>query len=87
MAQGISGAPVALEVHVTGRRVLATIVDGVVIAVPVTLVAVLFGAVSAEGGQAGASLTAGRSPGRRAAPCLRPGRGPQARRPARGDVR
>ena len=57
MAQGISGAPVALEVHVTGRRVLATIVDGVVIAVPVTLVAVLFGAASAAAGQASASLS------------------------------
>jgi hypothetical protein len=50
MAQGVSGAPVAMEVHVTGRRVLATIVDGVVIAVPVTVISVLFGAASVEGG-------------------------------------
>ena len=32
MAQGVSGAPAALEVHVTGRRVLATIVDAIVLA-------------------------------------------------------
>jgi uncharacterized RDD family membrane protein YckC len=57
MAQGVSGAPVALEVHVTGRRVLATIVDGVVIAVPVASMSVLFGAASVEGGQASASLS------------------------------
>jgi uncharacterized RDD family membrane protein YckC len=57
MAQGVSGAPVAMEVHVTGRRVLATIVDGVVIAVPVAVISLLFGGTSVEGGQASASLS------------------------------
>jgi uncharacterized RDD family membrane protein YckC len=57
MAQGVSGAPVAMEVHVTGRRVLATIVDGVVIAVPVGVMSVLFGMASVEGGQASPSLS------------------------------
>ena len=33
MAQGVSGPPVALEVHVTGRRILATIVDAIVFSV------------------------------------------------------
>jgi len=56
MAQGVSGAPVALEVHVTGRRVLATIVDGVVIAVPVALMSILFGTATMVDGQASASL-------------------------------
>lgn len=56
MAQGVSGAPVAMEVHVTGRRVLATIVDGVVIAVAVGVMSALFGTTSAAGGQVSASL-------------------------------
>jgi uncharacterized RDD family membrane protein YckC len=42
-------APVALEVHVTGRRVL--------VAAPVALISILFGAASVEGGQASASLS------------------------------
>jgi uncharacterized RDD family membrane protein YckC len=42
-------APVALEVHVAGRRVL--------VAVPVALMSILFGAASVEGGQASASLS------------------------------
>lgn len=57
MAQGVSGAPVAMEVHVTGRRVLATIVDGVVLAVVFGVMSALFGTTSAEGGQVGASLS------------------------------
>jgi uncharacterized RDD family membrane protein YckC len=57
MAQGVSGAPVALEVHVTGRRVLATIVDGVVLGVIVGVMSILFGSTSLEGGQASASLS------------------------------
>src|SRR3712207_1314161 len=56
MAQGVSGAPVALEVHVTGRRVLATIVDGVVIAGPVALMSNLVGTATMVDGQASASL-------------------------------
>ena len=57
MAQGVSGTPVAMEVHVTGRRVLATIADGVVIGVAVAVMSVLFGTTSVEGGQASASLS------------------------------
>ena len=40
-----------MEVLVTGRRVLATVVDGVVIAVPVGVMSVLFGMASVEGRQ------------------------------------
>ena len=58
MAEGVAaGAPVAMEVHVTGRRVLATIVDGVVLAVMFGVMSALFGTTSAEGGQVGASLS------------------------------
>ncbi len=57
MAQGVSGAPAALEVHVTGRRVLATIVDGIVLSVAFWVMAALFGGASAGGGQMGASLS------------------------------
>lgn len=57
MAEGVAGAPVAMEVHVTGRRVLATIVDGVVLAVMFGVMSALFGMTSAEGGQVGASLS------------------------------
>lgn len=57
MAQGVSGAPAALEVHVTGRRVLATIVDGIVLTVGFWVMSALFGTTSVEGGQVGASLS------------------------------
>jgi uncharacterized RDD family membrane protein YckC len=62
MAQQASGgqvaeAPTAADVHVTGRRVLATIVDGVVLAVIFWLFSALFGTTSAEGGQVGASVS------------------------------
>jgi uncharacterized RDD family membrane protein YckC len=57
MAQGVSGAPAALEVHVTGRRVLATIVDGIVLSVGFWVMSLLFGSTSVEGGQVGASLS------------------------------
>jgi uncharacterized RDD family membrane protein YckC len=60
MAQGVSGPPVALEVHVTGRRVLATIVDAIVICVMYfvvgLLVAILFGGAYGGDGQVGFSL-------------------------------
>lgn len=56
MAQGVSGAPAALEVHVTGRRVLATIVDGIVLSVVFWVMSMLFGSTSASGEQVGASL-------------------------------
>jgi uncharacterized RDD family membrane protein YckC len=57
MAQGVAGPPVALEVHVTGRRVLATIVDAIVISVGFWVMTLLFGSTSVEGGQVGFSLT------------------------------
>ena len=56
MAQGVSGAPVAMEVHVTGRRVLATIVDAIVFSVFFWVMSLLFGSTTAEGGQVGFSL-------------------------------
>jgi uncharacterized RDD family membrane protein YckC len=57
MAQGVSGAPAALEVHVTGRRVLATIVDAIVLSVVFWVMSALFGTTSVEGGQVGASVS------------------------------
>jgi uncharacterized RDD family membrane protein YckC len=60
MAQGVSGPPVALEVHVTGRRVLATIVDAIVIffvyIVVGFLVAIPFGAAREGDGVVSFSL-------------------------------
>ncbi len=56
MAQGVSGPPVALEVHVTGRRVPATIVDAVVFSAIFWVLALLFGSTSAEGGSVAISL-------------------------------
>jgi uncharacterized RDD family membrane protein YckC len=58
MAQGVSGPPVALEVHVTGRRVLATIVDAIIFSIFYWLVAMLLGSTSAEGGSIALSLGA-----------------------------
>jgi len=42
---------------VTGRRVLATIVDGIVLSVAFWVMSMLFGSTSVEGGQVGASLS------------------------------
>jgi uncharacterized RDD family membrane protein YckC len=56
MAQGVSEPPVALEVHVTGRRILATIVDAIVFSVIFWVLALLFGGTSAEGGSVAFSL-------------------------------
>jgi uncharacterized RDD family membrane protein YckC len=56
MAQGVSGPLVALEVHVTGRRTLATIVDALVFSVIFWALALLFGGTSAEGGSVAFSL-------------------------------
>ena len=56
MAQGVSGPPVALEVHVTGRRILATIVDVIVFSVIFWVLALLFGSTTAEGGSVAFSL-------------------------------
>ena len=57
MAQGVSGPPVAMEVHVTGRRVLATIVDAIVFSSFFWVMSLLFGTTTAEGGQVGFSLS------------------------------
>jgi uncharacterized RDD family membrane protein YckC len=57
MAQVVSGAPgTGANVHVTGRRVLATLVDGIVLGVVFMLMSMLFGSSSAEGGQVNATL-------------------------------
>jgi hypothetical protein len=56
MAQGVSGPPVALEVHVTGGRVPATIVDAIVFPAISWVLALLFGSTSAEGGGVAFSL-------------------------------
>ena len=59
MTQAVSGPPVAASgVHVTGRRILATIVDGLVLGIVFWVLAMLFGSSSAEGGTASASLGA-----------------------------
>jgi uncharacterized RDD family membrane protein YckC len=57
MAQGVSGPPVALEVHVTGKRVLATIVDALIFSVYFWVLAMLVGNSSTEAG--GISLSLG----------------------------
>jgi uncharacterized RDD family membrane protein YckC len=56
MAQRVSGPPVALEVHVTGKRILATIVDAIVFSVIFWVLALLFGGTSADGGSVAFSL-------------------------------
>ena len=57
MTQAVSGPPVAAsDVHVTGRRVLAIIVDGLVLGVLFWVMSLIFGTSSAEGGMASASL-------------------------------
>ncbi len=58
MAQSVSSAPVAAtNVHVTGRRVLATLVDAIVLGVLFFVMSMLFGSSSAQGGQVNASLS------------------------------
>jgi uncharacterized RDD family membrane protein YckC len=57
VTQAVSGPPVAAsDVHVTGRRVLAIIVDGIVLGVLFWVMSMLFGSSSVEGGAASASL-------------------------------
>ena len=58
MAQGVSGPPVALEVHVTGRRILATIVDVIIFSISYWLLLLVFGSTSVEGGSIAFSLGA-----------------------------
>jgi uncharacterized RDD family membrane protein YckC len=58
MAQAVSGTPSAgANVHVTGRRVVATIVDGVVLGIVFVVMSMLFGSSSAAGGEVNASLS------------------------------
>jgi uncharacterized RDD family membrane protein YckC len=51
MAQVVSGAPIAatMDVHVTGRRILATIVDGLVFGVLYMVMTALFGTITSVG--------------------------------------
>lgn len=57
MTQAVSGPPVAAgDVHVTGRRVLAIIVDGLVLGVVFWVMSMLFEVTTTEGGVASASL-------------------------------
>ena len=59
MAQQAFGGQVGAQadVHVTGRRVLATIVDGIVLAVIIGVISALFGTASVEAGEASASVS------------------------------
>ena len=45
-----------MNVHVTGRRILAIIVDGIIVALPTGLMGALLGVVSSGGGEVSASL-------------------------------
>ena len=58
MAQAVQGTPAttAMDVHVTGRRVVATIVDGMVLGLLFVVMSMLFGSSSAQGGQVNATL-------------------------------
>lgn len=57
MTQAVSGPPVvAGDVHVTGRRVLATIVDAIVLGILFALLTIPFGSSSVEGAATSASL-------------------------------
>ena len=58
MAQGVSGPPVAMEVHVTGRRILATIVDLIIFSIFYWLLSFVFGSTSVEAGTIAFSLGA-----------------------------
>ena len=57
MTQAVSGPTIAAgDVHVTGRRVLAIIVDGLVLGIVFWVLSMLFGETSTAGGTASASL-------------------------------
>ena len=64
-AEGFVTPPVAgmqEDVHVTGRRILAILVDGVVLGIPFWLISALFGTTSASyGGSASASMSGSRT--------------------------
>ncbi len=57
MAEGVTGVPATLQVHATGRRILATIVDGILLAILFWVMSMLFGSSSAAGGEVSASLS------------------------------
>ena len=58
MAQAVPRLPTTtMDVHVTGRRVLAIILDGLLLAIPFWVLSALFGTASAQDGQVGASLS------------------------------
>ena len=45
-----------MDVHVTGRRILAIIVDGIIVGLPTGLMGAMLGVVSSGGGEVSASL-------------------------------
>ncbi len=45
-----------MDVHVTGRRIIAIIVDGIIIGLPTGLIAAMLGVVSSGAGEVSASL-------------------------------
>jgi uncharacterized RDD family membrane protein YckC len=59
MAQAVSGTPTTttIDVHVTGRRILATIVDGLVLGLLFAVMSMLFGSNSAQDGRINATLS------------------------------
>lgn len=58
MAQAVPPLPTTTtDVHVTGRRVIAIILDGLLLAIPFWLLSALFGTATAQDGQVGASLS------------------------------
>ncbi len=56
MAQASGPQATTMEIHVTGRRVLATIVDGVLLTIVFIVLAMLFGQTSTSGASASASI-------------------------------
>src|SRR3712207_7684345 len=57
MAQSVPASPATqMDVHVTGRRVIATLVDGVVLGFVFAVMSMLLGSSSAQGGQVSGSL-------------------------------
>ncbi len=57
-ANASAAAPVAApNVKVTGRRILALLIDGILLGIVFGVLSVLFGSASASGGQASASLS------------------------------
>jgi uncharacterized RDD family membrane protein YckC len=58
MAQAVPPLPTAtMDVHVTGRRALAVVIDGLLLSVPFWMLSALFGTAIARGGEVGASLS------------------------------